>query len=468
MAGSAQRSLRPAAIGRGKANVGAAWPTRSRTAGRWLMGLALLGVFEAGQAAHEPDRLEALIQAGQHEQAYKLAAKHRSEHAGQRRFDLYYGLAALETGHIGEAVFALERVLIAQPGLDRARLAHARGLFLQGEDRRARREFETVLAHNPAPALVDRIERYLAAIDRRSGRYRTRLSGHIETALGHDDNVNRAPAGESVDLGFATLVLDERSRAREDAFYRLGGGVDVSHPVHPGVNLVANGYAKVRDYDDASAFDTQRLGGRGGLRYRTGAHRVAAYLEAQRLAVGHDPYLDAGGLSLLYRQRVDKRLSVHTLGRLTQLRYEDQESLDSTLGRLGVGFSMSWGGAWNPSTRFTVYAGAEEAANDSRRAQALAERDMAGVRARFALQPAPAWTLRSSLSYRTSEYAADARLFGEAREADDYSLDLALDWQPSEHWRIGPQVSYANKDANIGLYDYERTAVSLRARYLLF
>ena len=437
---------------------------------RWTVLAAMLAAMPV-QAANglSLDRLRGLVEAGRMEQAYELAADHLAEQSGNLRFDFYYGLAAVDTGHVGEGVFALERVLMRRPGLDRARLEYARGLFLQGDDRKAQRQFEIVLANDPPPAVVDRVERYLAAIERRADSYRATVTGHVGTAVGYDDNVNRAPESQLIDLGFGTLQLGSSSREQDAAFLEVNGRVDISRPLRPGLNVVASLRGDVRWHDDQSQFDTSRGGGRLGLRWTGGGHRLSGFLEGDRLYVGNDAYQSAGGLSGHYRYRLADRTALHGLARWTRLRYDDLGVLDSDLYQLGAGLSHGWRGAWNPHGRVTVLVGEEEPDDDSsRRARALAQRDIVELRGRFAVNPAPNWSLATSVRWRNSEYDTNTFPFTEARDEDYYRVRVDLDWQPTVHWRVGPFVSYSENDANIGLYDYERSVAGLEARYTFF
>ena len=74
-------------------------------------------------------------------------------------------------------MFALERVLAAQPNNHSARLELARAYFILEEYARARQEFEAVLALDPPASVVSKIDRFLNAIRRKEGRYRTTGSG---------------------------------------------------------------------------------------------------------------------------------------------------------------------------------------------------------------------------------------------------------------------------------------------------
>lgn len=436
---------------------------------RWGLIVALAAAMPVlAKAALDLDRLRELVEGGQMQAAYELAREHVEERAGDLRFDVYYGIAAVDTGHVAEGAFALERVLMRQPGLDRARLEYARALYLQGDDRRAQRQFEIVLAHDPPAGVVDRVERYLAAMERRADRYRTKVTGYLGTELGYDDNVNRAPDAEAIDIVLGTLVLDEDSREQDDTFLRTNGQVEVSHPLRPGLNLIGGVHADLRRHSDESDFDTSLAGGRVGLRWLSGPHRLSGFFQAQRFYVGHDPYQGLGELSGLYRYRFNDRFAAHALARVTRLRYDTLEVLDSTIALVGGGLSRSWPGRWQPRGSFTLLAGEEDAEEDSVRARALAERDILELRGQFAVTVAPQWTVRSSLRFRDSDYDERTFPFAAARDEDYHRLAVAAEWRPDARWRLGPYISYEQNDSNVELFEYERTVVGFRARYSFF
>jgi hypothetical protein len=422
-------------------------------------------IAPSAQGDHDPDRLSTLVSESNYEQAYQLAEANRGQHAGVPRFDFHYGVAAVETGHLSRGIFALERVLIAQPGADRARLELARAYFLRGDDRRARREFRAVQAHDPPANVQARVDRYLLAIQRRADRYETSVSGHLAAGIGHDSNVNAATASDSVDTVVGRVDLPASARERADSFGRVEGRAQVSHPVAPGVNLLAEAGARGRFYGDEDAFNRARVdGGVGGL-LRRSDWQLRAMLTAGRFYLDSEVYRDQAGVNSRYQVSLSERTSVSASLDVVDLEYETNQSLDATLGLLGTGMTHRFAAGGRPTVSINAYLGSEDADNDSVRAQANAERDLFGVRTGVRLGLDAAWMLRGSLEARASEYEQAGLLFSEAREEQYYRALLALDWRPRANWRIGPRLQYTRNQSNIDLYEYERTEIQLRARY---
>jgi tetratricopeptide (TPR) repeat protein len=231
-------------------------------------------------AAEPLSELEDLVSAGEMEDAYALASQHVDDLAGNPQFDLYYGIAAVETGRVDEAIFAFERVLIKRPRMDRARIELARAYFIQKEDRKAREQFEIVLSNDPPPSVVDRVERFLAALNRRSDRYEPHFSGHVELGAGRDDNVNRvSEEATTVRLFGAPFEIGGDSEPVSDNFVDAKGGVKLSWPIEPGVNVTSGVSGDLRRHGERTAFDRERANARLGLRYREDAHRWATTIQ---------------------------------------------------------------------------------------------------------------------------------------------------------------------------------------------
>ena len=77
----------------------------------FALALALSTPFTAAQqaAAQQQDQAQA-------EQTYRTLAPQAASRAGDPAFDYALGIAALDSGRIGEAIIALQRALAVQPG----------------------------------------------------------------------------------------------------------------------------------------------------------------------------------------------------------------------------------------------------------------------------------------------------------------------------------------------------------------
>ena len=101
-----------------------------------VLGLAVLLSIAGAAFAAPADDVKALIEKGDSAAAYALGKKNPQE-LGIPVFDFYFGVAAVDSGHAGEGVLALERYVTNFPDNLQARLELARGYFVLGEDLRA-------------------------------------------------------------------------------------------------------------------------------------------------------------------------------------------------------------------------------------------------------------------------------------------------------------------------------------------
>lgn len=432
----------------------------------WTLGL-LLGMASAAHAQLDLDRLERLVERGSADKAYALAREHRAEYEGRVRFDFHYGVAAIGAGHVAEGVFALERVLMARPGLDRARLELARGYFLLGEDRRARREFRTVLAHDPPEPVRVTVERFLEAIRRRADRYETVVTAYAELAGGYDSNVNSATDAETVAIfdGLLELVISDDSRAQEDAFWRLAAGGEVRRPLSPYAGVYAGMDVRRRSHAEEVDFDNALVAGRAGWEYRWDFARLRLTARAQRFYLDERVYQDSHGFGADYRYAISDTTAATAFAQYDRLRYPDQRTRNSRLYTAGTGIDHLFLGSFRPALSAAVFAGRELADDNDDAARAVAARDLYGARAGLRLVLHPEWTLTLGAQVRRSEYAAEHLLFLRTREETYYQADAGLTWRFARHWSVGPQLRHSANRANIGLYEYDRTQAWLRLRY---
>src|SRR3954471_7423402 len=147
---------------------------------------AALVVFATGVPfalhAAPSDDLRALMESGKAAEAYALG-KQNPDSLGDPTFDFFFGVAAIETGHSGEGVLALERYLLQYPDNVSARLHLARGYFVLNEDARAREEFEALRKLDPPADVLATIERYLDAVRLRETRYTTSSGVYVELGV---------------------------------------------------------------------------------------------------------------------------------------------------------------------------------------------------------------------------------------------------------------------------------------------
>src|SRR5687768_15014453 len=169
--------------------------------GKFAIGIWLLAaLMSTGTSFAAPaDEVKALLDKGNAAAAYALGKNHPDQ-LGNPQFDFYFGIAAIDAGHAGEGVLALERYILTFPDNQSARLQLARGYFALGEDARAREEFEALRKLTPPADVVTTIDRYLDQVRLRETRYLTSSGIYIEGGFGLDTNVNAGVSNPNIFL----------------------------------------------------------------------------------------------------------------------------------------------------------------------------------------------------------------------------------------------------------------------------
>ncbi|HTH94723.1 MAG TPA: tetratricopeptide repeat protein, partial [Rhodocyclaceae bacterium] len=259
-----------------------------------------LTAFQA-QAADDLVRQGAdLIKAGKGKAAYELLEPQEEARAGDKDFDLLFGIAALDVGQNTRAIFALERVLAVEPGNVRARAEIGRAYLALGETQAAKGEFQNAKKMGVPPEVEQTIDRFLSAVDRVENAGKTVVRGYVEGTIGYDTNVNAGPARGGIAVpafGNAVFVLDPGSQATEDWFASIGGGINFSVPVDAQMAIVGGVSGSQRWNQDVSTMDLRNVDANIGSSYTDGKDVFSLALQANTIVVDNNGYRDAVGYS---------------------------------------------------------------------------------------------------------------------------------------------------------------------------
>jgi len=439
-----------------------------RAVASWVVLWVLCVAPLHAQGASDLDTLRRLYQGGNPTAAYQLALRLRPALEGDPDFDLLFGLAAIDSGHLGEGVFALERVLAAFPEDDRARLELARGYFLLDEYARARAEFVAVLDRNPPEQVKASIERYLDTMRMRERPFRTSATAYAEAGFGYDSNVNSATDDDrftAAGLPGFEATLDPSSVSQGDYVWEVAAGGQVVHPVRPGRSLYAAADLIDRRNLGESEFDTGSITGRAGMDLLRGNHRFRLGAQAQHFYLDDSGYRNLYGVNGRWRHNLDARREAIGFATLNRLRYPDQSLRNSHLLNLGVGWRQRFERRYAPELLGTFYGGHEEPSSNDEAARAVAERDILGARLGVQLTLNPKLGFSGSAAWQRSRYQGESVLFEKRRRDNFYGLEGRLTYLLRRHWSLRGEILYYENDSNIVINDYNRTVAMLKLRY---
>ncbi len=451
---------------------------------RRVAGWGCLGLFFCSVAWASPvDDVRTLLEQNKAQEAY-LVGRAAPDLLGDPSFDFYYGIAALDAGHPGEGVLALERYILSYPDNRDARFQFARGYFILGEDQRARDEFAALLPDSVGDQRVA-IERYLDAIRTRESRYQPTAQMYVEAGMGVDTNINAGlGSGATPQIpGLGTLppISSNSISAREqDGFVTASAGVQGTYPVSPGVSLYGAGGLDARKYlgPNNNVFDQHSLGGTGGVSwlkeknlYKAGGFLSQSWVDNQNYVLNY-------GLNGEWNHQFDQFNRLMLGAQVARFDYSDMYvylnknkvggavfSQTSVRNSDFIGISGSWAHALAMSSQPVVTVVANYGVDRNRRNRADLSRDLMGVRASFSMTPAERWGLSAGLGYQESRYLAVFTTGSVNRNDTSWSLDGSVSYFYSKQLSLRAEAQILDQSSNIGLFRYGREVVSAKVRY---
>lgn len=226
---------------------------------------------------------------------------------------------------LDEAKQAFHAVLVIYPYLVRPRLELARVLFLQGEDRLAKKHFKRALAADPPAPVVINIKRYLHEI-----RARRHWNAYFGVALAPDSNIgghsNERIINFEVAPGlFFPFELDEQRESGTGVLLQIGG--EYRHPLDEVRRIRIGGSVSRREYKE-KRFDGMTASLHAGPHWLASKRSEISLLTIgrQHWKADKPEYRDIGLLL-----EVGRRLNRRTILKLTVNRLQRHHDTDAAL-----------------------------------------------------------------------------------------------------------------------------------------
>jgi hypothetical protein len=408
------------------------------------------------------DDIKALLGKGDAKAAYTLAKKHPSE-LGKPSFDFYFGVAAIDSGHAGEGVLALERYIVNFPDNREARLELARGYFVLGEDQRAREEFSGVLKSQPPATVVANIDRYLDAIRAREGSYRTTAGAFVEFGLGYDSNINGGVSTANVALpNFGVVTLNTAGVKIDRKFAQMTAGANVSIPISPGIAAFASVSGDLKSHDGNREYDQTQTNAAAGFSLIQDKNLFRGTAGYSGLGVDYLNYREMASLTGEWIRQLDEFQAFSTSLHYATLTYAGSNQIrNSALKGIGLGYRLALIGEWRPL--LTVSGG--YSMEDNQRGRDDLARDIYSLRLGVGLSPAARWSFNSGVGLQHSAYASRDPLLSTTRRDDYYAIDAAAIYAWSRNLSVRGELLLSKNHSNLQLYSYRRDVIGLKVRY---
>ena len=436
----------------------------------WIL-MLLTGGITGIASAQESDRIEVaasaatqqlfseaegLLERGQSQRAYDLLSPHETELSGNPLYDYLLGIAALDSGEVNEAIFALRRALSVEPGFSGARLELARAYYEAGNIALARPLFERLLEENPPPAVRDVLDQYIAAIDAKPPPPSTRFVPYLELFAGNDSNANGSTSSQQF-LGF---TLNPNNVETDSPFVELGAGFDWLVPSSAQFGWRFSARASHRDNSDAPFVNATIVSGMGGFNWQRGAFFGSLYADGYWGARDGESNENYVGADLLLGSRIGDNWDVSANLRAGAQSFDQSIEIldvDRLLYTLGLTRRFESGG----------WLSLQGVGGDDSEKQAGSPygNSKTGGRLSFLAPIGSSAYLYASAGSLTIEY--DGLFFGAAREDEQKTSMVQIEFRDvlTRGLSIIPRVRYVDNDSDVLLYQYDRTELGIFFRW---
>jgi len=417
--------------------------------------LALSGTAFGANQEQVYEQARGYLAAGDADAAYALLTQYEGDWSGNDAYDYLLGIAALDSGESGEAIFSLQRLVARRPSFAGARMELARAYYDIGDNELARVEFERVLADNPPEKVQLAAADYLAAIDNNARAYKSDIQYYVDLGFGYDSN----PAAATDNATFLGFALASKNLEQESAV--LGGvfGVQYSKPLTPDLQLLLSGRADHRSNPSAHHVDISNIDLGGGLNWALGEDSLSLVANTVFSALDGTYNKQDIGATVSYLHKFNDSMSLSGFLRGGALRFEEDalsvQDVDQLL--YGLSLNQTYG-----SALFNVTLTGNT--DDAKESTSLFSADGYGLRLSHSWFRAGGKVYFVDASASRVEY--DEQFFEMDREDDSFSVGLGGTWNkfPMKDWSTTVRVNYSAKDSSVSLYEYDRLEVGFTLR----
>lgn len=435
-----------------------------------VLNAGLLLAVLLGSPAHADDQLreaQHLLHAGQPEPAFRLLEPLVDARPADVELNYLLGIAALDSGRPGEALFAFERVLAVAPDHANARAELARAHIALGELDLAERELRAVLRSAPSASAQAAIERHLAHIEQERAQ-RARIgqvdyAGFVSLSAGYDSNFNTGARDDTIGIplfGGFQVRLSRLFVEQHSAFVGPSLGGSVTKTLSRTTQVFAAASANGRYHFSENDFIPYTLSALAGIQYATGPDALRLSIDTRQHLVTNFHLQRFFGATAQYRRLLSRHDEFELFLRASVQEFPETRRLDSNLYLGGGSWTHVFGGDDGPRVTFSAFAGT----NDERGNDPTVGREMFGVQLAVRYAVTERDTAFGTATAQRHVYGAPDPLFGRTRR--DERLDLALGWQHAfaPQWSITPELRLQISRSTIDLHAFDRVQALVTIR----
>ena len=414
------------------------------------------------------DDAKALLMAGKAAEGAALLERDLPQHLEEAEYNYLLGIALLDSGKPGAAVFALERVLFLNPQHGPARAELARALIALTEFDAARRELQQV-KQTPMPAEVAiKVDALLAELDkaianRAEDRGAATFAAYVEGELGYDTNINTATNSSSVMIPLFGLPASLNGYARSQASWVTGvnTGIAAQKRVSDDVDIFGRVDGRFRYHPNKEEFATTSLAGGGGVRLTRGTDQFSVGVSHSVYYIGQYRNDEQYGVYAQWQRELGRQDVVGAFGQYLRANHPIATALNTGLYLVGGTWTHAYFTRGDPRMTLTVWAADDQERNvlDS-----TVGRTFYGVKAAGEYNLQENWKAFASVAAQPSRYGGQSIFFSVKRQDSRYDLNFGVAYKPERAWTITGQYSYLRNDSNVAVNDFSRQQILLTGR----
>jgi len=390
------------------------------------------------------------LQQGQAAAAYDVLSQYELDWSGEDAYDYLLGVAALDSGNSGEAIFSLQRLVARQPDFAGARMELARAYFDIGDNELARVEFTRVLADNPPANVQSAASEYMTAIDTRARSYQSDAQYYVELGLGYDSN----PPAATDDAIFLSFRLADNNLESSSMFSQAAVGGLWNFPISPDSQILLNARVDHRSNPSTHFVDASNINLGVAWSWKSGknAISVAANTVFSGLAGEHNK--NDYGLTANYQRMLNSSWTFASFLRVGAMRFEDSvlEVRDVDQIMYGISVSQTYSNAvMNVSLTGNT--------DDAKQSSSPFSADGYGINISNSWFLSGGKVIFIEASATTLDY--DDPFFGFDREDDIVTFGAGTTWPkfPAKDWTTTFRLNYSEKESTVSLYEFDRVEI---------
>lgn len=411
-----------------------------------------------------------MLKEGKAIQAIALLEKDAQSMLGSEEYDYLLGMAYLKAGQIGQAYFAFERVLMANPANVDARLKAAKISADRADTFITLELLKPLLSQTLSAPQQQEVARIRLMLEKTTSESKASVRGYILAGLGWDNNVTSGPDKDALLIpglntvpppGPPQLTAMGTARQQSDQTGMLEAGMSVRKPISQSTWLTGDGNVRLgynRERKDVT--DSYANLNLGVLR-KAGRDFIGAAVLGQDYFLNNINYRNSLGAKLNWIHALDNQSWLTSYVQQLNFVYPDHEIDNSK--RSIIGLTHESTSTDSAKTFLIGVYGGNDVAKDSTKPHFTY--NLWGVNIGSNVMISRNLSLSGGLMYESHQHTSDDALYLIMRKDAQASAAISADYRMSDKWHLIPLYTYTQNTSNTELYAYNRSAFMLQLRW---